>query len=506
MGSSKAKICVPVCVSANDLGQAIAHASAIGDLVELRLDCLAEDKREVALRDLATITTLPIILTLRPRDQGGKADVSFEDRLRFWSSIEAVPDGVMFDLELDLIDEALSNNPKLAASQVICSQHDLEGGSEDIDTIYDQMTRTHAEVFKIAVQVDDAIDCLPILKLFERAEREARKLIAIAMGSAGILTRVLGPSRGSFLTYGSLDDETATAPGQLTARELREVYRIDSIDRQTQIMGLIGQPVSHSVSPLIHNAALAESDVNAVFIPFEVRDVDAFMSRMVRKSSREIDWNVSGFSVTAPHKAAVMKHLDWIEPAAKEIGAVNTIVVKDEALHGYNTDAAAFLETLKGRMDSCENLRCAVIGAGGASRAVVWALQHAGASVSLFARDPTKAKLVGDDLKIDTHELSGAKFEEFDVVINATPLGTRGMHERETPVEAEQLRGVRLAYDLVYNPLETRFMREARAVGCQTIGGLEMLVRQAVEQLKLWTGVDPNIATMRTAAERALAG
>jgi 3-dehydroquinate dehydratase / shikimate dehydrogenase len=368
------------------------------------------------------------------------------------------------------------------------------------------MTRTRATVFKIAVQVDDAIDCLPIFKLLERGERDGRKLIAIAMGTAGIFSRVLGPSRGSFLTYGSVDEETATAPGQLTACELREVYRIDNIDRQTQIMGLIGLPVGHSISPQIHNAAFAESDANAVFIPLEVRDVDAFMHRMARPSSREIDWNARGFAVTAPHKQAVMKHLDWIEPAAKEIGAVNTIVVKDEALHGYNTDAVAFLETLKARVESLHRLRCAVIGAGGAARAVAWALPHAGASVRLFARDAAKAKLIGDDFRIDTHELAGAKFEEFDVVINATPMGTRGMHERETPVEAEQLRGVRLAYDLVYNPLETRFMREAQAAGCQTIGGLEMLVRQAVEQLKLWTGVDPNIATMRMAAERALSG
>src|SRR5439155_8309306 len=174
-----------------------------------------------------------------------------------------------------------------------------------------------------------------------------RDLIAIAMGSAGVITRILGPSRGSFLTYGSLDDTSATAPGQLTARDLRSVYRIDSIDRDTEIMGLIGQPVSHSISPHIHNAAFENAGVNAVFIPFEVRDLEAFVRRMARECSREIEWKLRGFSVTAPHKAAVIKHLDWIDATAKEIGAVNTIVIQDGELRGYNTDAAAFIQPLR---------------------------------------------------------------------------------------------------------------------------------------------------------------
>jgi 3-dehydroquinate dehydratase/shikimate dehydrogenase len=366
------------------------------------------------------------------------------------------------------------------------------------------MAATSARILKIAVQADDAIDCLPIFRLLERAQRNGREIIAIAMGQAGIMTRILGPSRGAFLTYGALDEEGATAPGQVTARDLREVYRSDRIDRQTEITGLIGQPVAHSLSPHIHNAAFAKADLNAVFIPLEVRDVDAFMRRMVRESSREIDWNVRGFSVTAPHKTAVMKHLDWIEPAAKEIGAVNTIVFSDGALTGYNTDAPAFLESLKGRFESLESARCAIIGAGGAARAIVWALQNAGASVSMFARDPAKARPIVDEFRIDAYDLEAANFERFDILVNATPLGTRGPHESETPATANQLRGVRLAYDLVYNPLETRFMRAARDAGCQVLGGLEMLIAQAVEQFEIWTNQRPDIDIMRAAAKRAL--
>jgi 3-dehydroquinate dehydratase / shikimate dehydrogenase len=504
MTENRVKICVPVCVAKDDLAAAISRAAEAGDLIELRLDCLPESQRNDAWRNLAQLGNRPFILTLRPKDQGGNAEINLEERFQFWNALDEVPADAMFDLELDLIDEVVSRKTAVVASRVICSHHQFEGEIANVESIYEQMAAIPAAVLKIAVQAEDAIDCLPIFKLLERAQREGRKLIAIAMGTAGIATRILVPARGSFLTYGSLDDETATAPGQLTARELRDVYRIDRIDRQTQIMGLIGRPVSHSLSPQLHNAAFAGSEANAVFIPFEVRDIDAFMRRMVIPGSREIDWNLRGFSVTAPHKTTVMKFLDWIEPAAKEIGAVNTIVLEGGSSRGYNTDAAAFIEVLKGRIASLQNLRCAVIGAGGAARGVGWALRQAGASVSLFARDAAKAKALGDDLRVDSCDLANANFKGFDVVVNATPLGTCGAHEAETPALADQLRGVRLAYDLVYNPLETRFMREARAAECQTIGGLDMLIAQAAEQFRLWMDAQPDVATMRLAAEQAL--
>jgi 3-dehydroquinate dehydratase/shikimate dehydrogenase len=329
-------------------------------------------------------------------------------------------------------------------------------------------------------------------------------MIAIAMGQAGVMTRILGPSRGSFLTYGSLDDESATAPGQLTARELRQVYRIDAIDEKTEVVGLIGNPVAHSLSPQMHNAAFAAAGANVVYLPFEVDDADQFMRRMVCPSSRELKWNLRGLSVTAPHKSTVMDYLDWIDPVAQQIGAVNTILVCKDELHGYNTDAAGFLFPLKGKFGSLQDAHCAVIGAGGAARAALWSLRSEGAKVALFARDPGKARRLTQEFEIDTSPISGASFAGFDIVVNTTPLGTRRTSELETAAVAEQFPGVRLAYDLVYNPLETRFLREARAAGCETLGGIEMLVAQAVAQLKIWFGSEPDIEVMRAAALRAL--
>ena len=513
---------MPVCVQrASDLSEAIARAADLGDIIELRLDCFPEEILSQAsneIRALLKSRSRPTILTLRPAEFGGARAISLGDRLFYrlhyaWIHSSGERGTDLWDLEADLAlvlqqrDREGNDLLQLGVcdwTKTICSYHDFVGVPSDLEQIYQEMAATPARIVKIAAQADDAVDCLPVFHLLARAGREGREMIAIAMGPAGIVTRILGPSRGSFLTYGSLDDESATAPGQLTARELREVYRIDQIDRQTEITGLIGCPVGHSISPHIHNAAFAASNVNAVFIPFEVRDVHGFMRRMVRESSRELDLNFRGFSVTAPHKTAVVKHLDWIEPAAREIGAVNTIVVQDGGLHGYNTDASAFIDPLKGRFDSFENVRCAVIGAGGAGRAAIFALQQAGASCSLFARDVENAKLMVAKFRVDARDLAEADFEGFDVVVNATPLGTRGKLEAETPATAAQLRGVRLAYDLVYNPVETQFIREARAAGCETLGGLEMLVAQAVEQFKLWTNTEPDVATMRVAAERKL--
>lgn len=523
--TNPARICAVVCEQqVGDLPQAIAHAIELADIIELRLDCLAEGELTNARWDIAELVKSgqrAMILTLRPAEYGGARPISVGDRLFFRihnSTLVSTErsNSVCWDLELDLAlllqqrqkedNDFIVDRGFLDWQQIICSYHDFVGVPSDLEQIYESMAATESRVLKIAVQADDATDCLPVFRLLERAQREGREMIAIAMGPAGIMTRILGPSRGAFLTYGSLDDERATAPGQLTARDLREVYHIDHIDRQTEIFGLMGRPVSHSVSPHFQNAAFHASGLNAVYIPFETTDAGAFIRRMVHPRSREIDWNLRGLSVTAPHKSAVVQHLDWIEPAAKQIGAVNTIVVEADALKGYNTDAAAFIAPLRNALGPLARLSCAIIGAGGAARTAVWSLLQEGAAVNLFVRDPTPAAPIAKGFGVDCHQLQDASFQNFDVVVNATPLGTAGERRNETPAVAEQLAGVRLVYDLVYNPTETRLLTEGRKVGCMTVGGLEMLLAQAEKQFELWTGKDAPLSVMREAATRALNG
>jgi 3-dehydroquinate dehydratase/shikimate dehydrogenase len=509
MKTNAAKICVPVCVQhTNELSPASARAAEVADIIELRLDCLLEGELDSASNVLSSLIgkrEALIILTMRSGEQGGRVSLSLDQRSQFWSSLGRGSDHCLKDFELDLVQEYKRRpDERVDWSNVVCSHHDFLGTPSGLKQIYESMAATPARILKIAVQADDATDCIPVFHLLERAQREGREMIAIAMGQAGIMTRILGPSRGSFLTYGSLDDESATAPGQLTAIELREVYRIDRIDLQTEVIGIMGKPVGHSLSPHIHNAAFAAAGVNAVYLPFEVRDAVSFMRRMAHPRTRELDWNLRGLSVTAPHKSTVMSCLDWIEPGARDIGAVNTIVFQDNLLHGYNTDAPGFLAPLRRRFGSLKNARCAIVGAGGGARAVLWALRNEGADAALFVRDPDKARPLANEFDVDCRQLAGACFDQFAIVINTTPLGTRGEHAERSPATAEQLGGVRLAYDLVYNPIETRFLREARAAGCETLSGLEMLIAQAVEQFKMWTGQDPDAEIMRAAARRVL--
>jgi 3-dehydroquinate dehydratase/shikimate dehydrogenase len=509
--SQNPRICISLCErTATALGRAIAAAAKVSDLIEVRLDCLDPSELEMERRAIADALARPeteAILTFRPAEQGGCRSLDHATRYMTWNTQIADASNKLFDIELDLI-EGLGSRPLPLTttdwSRIICSHHDFVGVPENLDAIYDRMIKTPARILKIAVAVDDAIECLALFRLLARAREAGREMIAIAMGNAGVATRILGPSRGAFLTYASLDEENVTAPGQMSAAELREVFRVEKIDSQTEIFGLIGRPVSHSLSPVIHNAAFAATGTNAVYIPFETRDVNAFIRRMVQPRTRELDWNLRGLSVTAPHKSTVMEHLDWIDPVALEIGTVNTTVVKDDALHGYNTDAFGFLKALAENFGDLRGSRCAIVGAGGAAHAALWSFKKADIKTTLFARDVAKASALAERFSAPVIQLDGACFADFDIVVNATPLGTAGAWESETPATTSQLRGARFVFDLVYNPAETRFLRESREAGCKTLGGLAMLVAQAVEQFRLWTGKPAPERVMFEAAERRL--
>lgn len=509
--SHKPRICISLCEpTIAALKSAIAVAVEHTDLIELRLDCLnpAELAHDAGLiTKTLNETTCESILTFRPTGQGGQRELDDDERQAFWSA--AIFSESFFDVELDLAERLNSTEPSLSLpidwSRTICSHHDFAGVPAQLDQIFERLIRTPARVLKIAVQANDATDCLPVFHLLERARTEGREMIALAMGPAGLVTRILGPSRGAFLTYASPEGGRETAPGQITVRELKDLYRIEKLDRQTQIFGLIGRPVSHSISPHLHNEAFAATGTNGVYVPFEVSDVRAFINRMVHPRTRELNWNLRGLSVTAPHKASVMGQLDWIEPAAQEIGAVNTIVVRSDELAGYNTDADGFIKPLVARLGDLTQARVAILGAGGAAGAALWSLKQAGARSTVFARDSAKARALAEKFGADWESLADASFGDFDVVVNATPLGTARLFDDQTPALALQLQGARLAYDLVYNPSETRFLREARAAGCETLGGLKMLVSQAADQFRLWTGETAPEDVMFDAAQKALA-
>ena len=477
------RVCIPVCQkNVSTLMSACERAVEWADVVELRLDCLEAENLSNAVSHAGSISR-PVILTFRPSEQGGYRDLSPEARKTFWKTQAPRGDAIWWDVEGDLAQDVAPD-----WSHTIVSHHDFSRVPSNLEQIYERLAQTPARIIKIAVQANEIVDCIPVFGLLDRARSEGREIIAIALGDAGIATRILGPSRGAFLTYGSLSEDSATAPGQVNARKLRSLYNLDSIDAETMICGLVGKPVMHSVSPQIHNAGFAHEKVNGVYLPLEVSDINAFVRRMVHPVTRELNWNLRGLSVTAPHKQSVMEFLDWIEPEAREIGAVNTIVVEKDRLLGYNTDAAGFIEPLLKHIGSLEGRQVALIGAGGAARAAVWALKRAGAKLTQFVRDVSKSN-------VPCEPLSSASFSGYDLVVNATPAA---------PATREQLRGARWVYDLVYNPIETRLLKEARDAGCQTLGGLEMLVAQAKIQFRLWTGKTPVESIMYDSAAAAL--
>ncbi|HEX8499667.1 MAG TPA: type I 3-dehydroquinate dehydratase [Pyrinomonadaceae bacterium] len=516
--TNRARVCVPVCVRrADGLRRSVERAAELADVVELRLDCLEEDQLAPALGQLAALkgaTRLPFIFTYRPRAQGGGRDVSLEERAGFWRGLPrslretAGGERPFVDLELDLLEspQAGSLVGLFEGFRVICSHHDFQETPADLEDLFARMARTPAEILKVATKANSITDCLAVLRLCERGRREGRGVIAVSMGGAGVLTRVLAPAFGAFLTYGSLDAEQATAPGQIGADELRRVYRVEALNERTLVTGLVGSPVGHSLSPHMHNAAFAALALDAVYLPFEVTDLPEFVRRMADPRTRELGWNLRGFSVTAPHKQAVIPHLDRVAPDASRVGAVNTVVVSEgRGLEGFNTDADASLVPLEGLVE-LKGARVAVVGAGGAARALLWALGGRGARATVFARDARRGRELAVEFGAEPAALGGARFEGFDVVVNTTPLGTRGAGEAEMPATAPQLRGARVAYDLVYNPAETRFLREARAAGCATVGGLGMLAAQAEAQFRLWTGKEPPPGVMLRAAGEKLSG
>ena len=501
-----------VCVPLNEktvraLLSATASIPEAADMIELRLDGLDPGQIQTAtleLRNLVGTGSRPFVVTFRPLEQGGYRSITAKERLAFWEK-QFDLEGVFFDLESDLVQELTTLDAAAQPdwSRVICSHHDFSGVPNNLEELYEEMAFTPARILKLAINADDVVDCLIVFNLLDRARDDGREIIAIAMGEAGVITRILGPSRGSFLTYGALEVDRGTAPGQVVASDLKSVYRIEQIDRETIITGLVGSPVSHSVSPHMHNSAFREAAINGVYLPLEVRNLGQFFKRMATPRTRELDWNLRGLSITAPHKTEVMNYLDWIEPRAQKIGAVNTVLLENEQLRGYNTDADGLIAPLIQRMGSIAGLRAAVIGTGGAASAAVFALQEQEVDVCVYARDSEKAQALCQRFNISCEPLQSS-FAGKDIVINATPLGSLGAHVAETPAIANQLRGVGLVYDLVYNPIETRFLVEARKAGCQVLGGLEMLVAQAKLQFKIWTNTNASSELMYAAGSSAL--
>jgi 3-dehydroquinate dehydratase/shikimate dehydrogenase len=454
------------------------------DLVELRLDSVSDPDVAGALAGRHR----PVLITCRPEWEGGFFRESEDRRKRLLA--DACELGAEFiDVEWRAgFDDLVSRR---AGRGVVLSAHDFNGVPVDLADQVGAMRASGAEFIKVAVTPAALSDCVPLLQL-GRQERTNGGLVLVGMGDYGLPTRVLAGRFGSAWTYAG----PIQSVGQLSVTALVEQYRFRSIGDDTDVYGIVAGSVTHSVSPAMHNAAFAAGAINAVYVPMPAKSADDFMT-----FARAI--GLKGASVTIPHKVSLFARMQDVDAAARQTGAINTIRT-GERWAGRNTDTAGFLRPLDERvpLDHQKGLRASVLGAGGAARAVAAALTSRGCAVRLHARDRNRAADTAAALAVETGPWPPAR-GSWDLLVNCTPVG---MYPRvdETPVPVAELTG-RYVYDLLYNPAETRLLREAAARGCETIGGLDMLVEQAQEQFLWWTGVKPVPGVMRDAALARLA-
>jgi 3-dehydroquinate dehydratase/shikimate dehydrogenase len=472
-----AKLCVTVGASSlAELRRRRDEASGTADLVEVRLDSVRDPDGAGAVRDRPG----PVVVTCRPVWEGGHFSGSEEERLRLLESA--------WRAGADFVDVEWKAWPTArwrvaAADRTIVSSHDFDGVPPDLQSRHRAMHGAGVAVVKLAVHAHRLADCLSLRQL-----SSDRRQVLLAMGVPGLVTRAVPGRFGSAWTYAG----DGWAPGQVPAARLRDELRFGQTSDDPRLFGLVANPVGHSVSPAMHNAALAAAGLDAVYLPFQAADVDDFLALADALG-------VDGASVTTPFKVEVLGACEP-DPVALEVGAVNTLVRRPHGWTGFNTDVAGLIAALDGRL-SPAGQRASVLGTGGAARAAIVALRRADAIVTVRGRRADAAAQIADALGVAAGVWPPPP-ASWDLLVNAT---SAGMHPRidETPLPDAVLDG-RLVYDLVYNPGRTRLLQQAKAAGCQTLGGLEMLVAQAAEQFMLWTGQRPDSRVMRQAAERRL--
>lgn len=479
--------------------RAFRRAARTARVVELRLDALPCVADIVSvLERLATAGKGPrrrptLIATCRRRPDGGSFAGSPSAQLALLAL--AARAGCRW---VDVDAATLESFPPsqraalLPAVRRIVSFHDFSGAPANLARLYRRLARLGGDRVKIAVTPRRQRDNVALLQL---ARRHRRRLIAVTMGTVGIPGRVLALRAGSALAYAAPERGPASAPGQLRWTDMRELYRAHQLRARSRVYGVIGRPIAHSLSPPMHNAALAAAGLDAVYLPFEVEKLADFLACVE-------PLGVAGFSVTHPHKQAILRHLDGVDPVAESIGAVNTVVVRGSGeLYGYNTDYVGVLRTLQ-RYTGLEARRVLLVGAGGAARAVAFAAATAGALVCVTARRPAAARALAQAVGGEALPRNALRRRQFDAIVNCTPLGQIPAVEA-SPLQPDEL-NCRILFDLVYNPLDTRLLRLARRRRIRVIPGWQMLVEQGAAQFEIWTGTRAPLAVMRRAVLRRL--
>ena len=456
-------------------------------LVELRLDYLG---RAVSLSRLLNGRPGPVVVTARRRGDGGRWLKSEQERLMLLRS--SIAAGVEYiDIEADVAAQI----PRYGNTKRIISFHDMEETPDNLEELHAAMAEEDADIVKIATMANSFSDNLRMINLVRHAKVPT---IGICMGEIGVITRLLANRLGSPFTYATFAGGRKMAAGQLDWKEMINLYRYDTINPETEFFGVVADPVAHSYSPLIHNRAFQEQGINARYFPFRVpkSDLHNFID-----SAREL--GVSGLSVTIPHKEQALGYCTQAESSATGIGAVNTLVFHQKDCLGYNTDYRAAMDCIEELFkierkseQSMRGLTAMVLGAGGVSRAIAWGLRQRHADVLIASRTFERAQILAAELGCRAIEWEFRHEPKINLLVNGTPVG---MHPDvdNSPYDAAHVNQYLAVFDTVYNPENTLLIKHAKRSQCRIITGVDMFVRQAAYQYKLFTGRDAPSSLMR---------
>lgn len=447
--------------------------------IEFRLDYLP--RPGLALPKIKQFTEfnphVAVIATCRRVASGGKFQGSIAAQLEILGKAAAAG--------CQLVDVELQTAVRMKRGQlekmrakaaIVLSYHDFRA-TQKLDETLKKMSAYPADFYKVVSTAKSLSDNVVLIKFLEK-HRDEHPLVGLCMGEQGIISRVLGVRAGSVFTFAALTGDEKTAPGQVTARELSGTYRIEQVDQATKVYGVAGDPVAHSLSPAIMNAALRRENVNGVFLALHAKSLKDLMT-CVR------DIPIHGLAITMPYKQSIIPFLDNTDPATAKIGACNTLVrSQDGKLYGFNTDTSGVVRPLEARMNLAD-ARILVLGAGGAARAAVFGLKERGAQIFILNRSLPAAQKLARQAKSRTVKRADLKKLDFDVIINATPVGMG--NPRESPLNADEIKA-QYVFDMVYDPAETKLLRLAKERGAQVIAGSEMFVHQAARQFEIWTG------------------
>ena len=462
-------------------------------LVELRLDYIG---RAINLGRLLTDRPGPVVITARRREDGGRWMRSEDERVTVLrSAIAAGADYV--DIEADIAAQI----PRYGNTKRVISYHDFSGTPENLEELHAAMAEEDADIVKIASMANTFEDNIRMMRLVREAKVPT---IGICMGEMGMLTRILANRVGSPFTYATFSVDKKMAPGQLNWKEMNELYHYEEINSDTALFGVIADPVAHSHSPLIHNAAFRDSKLNACYLPLRIgaEDLPSFMENAA-------SLGVHGISITIPHKERAMEYCTQAENSATGIGAINTMIFHDDDRLGYNTDYRAAMDCIeqtfeveKGAEESLKGIKVLILGAGGAARAIAWGLRQRHAEVTLTSRTFERVQMLAAEIGCRSIEWEERHSLKPQLLVNCTPVG---MHPDvdSSPYNADKLSPYVVVFDTVYNPENTLLIKHAKKAGSRFITGVDMFVRQAAYQYKLFTGKEAPSLLMRETIKQA---